>query len=389
MQDVFNKVNILDIQLYNFKNESLDISKLFLKINIFESIFEKFLSGKIVITDTQDLIANFPIIGNERLRISFEEITKIVDMDFRVYKTDGDQNNTKGIQKFKTFVLYFCSAEKLKSNKISKKFSGKAETIIADVLNSDKEFVYQETLENISFVSNFWSVQKIIDFILKIVKSFKYSDYVFYETLDNLTFSPISHLQGMDETESIVYDLNNDNYIKNDNIKTFKFERYFNILENKMFSMFGKTLYNCHNTDYSFKKTSKSLSDVYGNITSLGKHIPFDINLFSGESGVDANYYDPEISIIRNICLSTLRQYNIITKMNGLLSRKCGQVVKIDYPSTYNDEIYQKSFDGKWFIIGINHLISNDGDFEQNLLMSKNAKFNFDGLEKTNGNINV
>jgi hypothetical protein len=389
MQEIFNKVNILDIQLYNFLDEALDISKLFLRINIYESIFEKFLSGKIVLTDTQDLIANFPIIGNERLRISFEQNKKIIDLDFRVYKVDGDQNNTKGIQKFKTFILYFCSVEKLKSNKISKKFSGKAETIIDNILNSNKEFVYQKTLEDISFVSNFWSVQKIIDFILKITKSSTYSDYVFYETLENLTFSPISYLHGVDITETIVYDLGNDNYIKNNNIKTFKFERYFNILENKMYCMFGKTLYNCHSTEYSFKKTCKSLSEFYDNITSLGKHIPFDKNLFSNESGIDVNYYEPEVSIIRNICLSMLRQYNIIIKMNGLLSRKCGQVIKIDYPSTYNDEIYQKSFDGKWFVVGINHSISNDGGFDQNLLMSKNAKFNFDGLELITGNVNI
>ena len=389
MQTIFNSVNILDIKLYNIFGESIDLLRIYLHFNIFESIFESFLSGKIIITDTQDLIANFPIVGNEILKISIQQDKKIIDLTFRVYKIDIDQNTTKGIQKFKTFVLYFCSDEKLKSNKISKKFSGKAETIIKNILISDKELLFQKSDGDISFFSNFWSIHKIINFILKISKSSKYFDYVFYETLENLMFYPISYLQNEDPQETIVYDLGNDNYIKNDNIKSFKFERYFNILENQVYGMFGKTLYNCHETEYSFKKTNKSLSGVYEKITALGKNIPFDINLFSEESNVDVNYYNPDISIIRNICLSVLRQYNIVAKLNGNLDRKVGQVIKIDFPGTNNDEIYQKSFDGNWFVMGIQHIITNDGDFEQNVLMSKNAKFNFDGMKITEGTKNI
>lgn len=389
MQPAFNYIDILDITLFNFLDESIDLTKIFISFDIYESLFEPFLTGKILITDTQDLISNFPIIGNEKLRISLKQENKVVDLVFRIYKIDSDIGNTKGLMKFKTFVLYFCSEEKLKSNKISKKYEGKAETIIANILNTDKSLLYFPTANNISFYSNFWSIHKIIDFILKLSKSSKYYDYVFYETLENLNFFPISYLQNESPNETIIYDLSNDHYIKNDNIKTFKFVRYFNILESQVYGMFGKTLYNVHETNYSFEKKNRDIADVFENITSLGKHIPFDSNLFSEETEIVNNFYDSDISIIRRICLSILRHYNIIIKINGMLDRKCGQILKLEFPTFNKNEIYSESFEGNWFNIGMHHMISNRSLYEQNILIGKNAKFNFENLELVKGDKNI
>ena len=49
-----------------------------------------------VIIDTQDIIANFPIIGNELLKISIKHENIIINLEFKIYKIDSDGNNTKG-----------------------------------------------------------------------------------------------------------------------------------------------------------------------------------------------------------------------------------------------------------------------------------------------------
>ena len=84
-----------------------------------------------------------------------------------------------------------------------------------------------------------------------------------------------------------------------------------------------------------------------------------------------------------------MKQYNILIKVNGILDRTIGQIVKLKYPKIYNEERIQNSFDGNWFIMAINHIIMNDGGYEQNILLSKNAKFNFDELEKCGGKTNI
>lgn len=389
MQPVFNHIEILNLELYNFENQKLDISRIFLRINIFENITNQFLTGKIVIVDTQDIISNFPIIGNETLKITLKHDNTIINLEFKIYKIEGDSNNTKGERGGKVFVLYFCSPEKIFSNKISKKYNDKAEIIIQNLLTESKELLFESTSDSIEIYSNFWTIQKIIDFVVRLSKSDKYYDYTFFETLEKFNFYPISFLLNQAVSEKIVYDKSNQNYLMNNNIKSFQFEKYFNLIKDKKFGLFGVTQYQNHITNYSYSKTETDLSNVYEKITSLGKNIPFDKNLSSFTNKVMNNFYDVEISPIRTSMMNLLNHNNLIIKVNGTLKRKSGQVVNLKYPKLNNNDVIQKSFDGNWFINGIHHILDNDGEFEQNLLLSKNAKFDFKNLEKVNGNKNI
>lgn len=383
MQPVFNYIDILKLELINFKEDILDISRIFLRINIFENISNIFLTGKIVIIDTQDIIANFPIIGNELLKISIKHENIIINLEFKIYKIDSDGNNTKGEHGGKIFTLYFCSPEKLYSNKISRKFIDKAETIIQNLLTESKELLFEGTSEAIEIYSNFWTIQKIIEFIIKLSKSGTYYDYVFFETLENFNFFPVSFLLNQTVSEKFVYDKSNENFLMNNSIKVFRFEKYFNILRDQNFGFFGSTQYQNHIANYSYSKTETDLSNVYEKITALGKHIPFDENLLSFTNKVMNNFYDVEITPIRTSTMNLLNHYNLIIKVNGTLKRKPGQVINLRYPKLNNDDVIQKSFDGNWLISGLHYIIDNGGDFEQNLLLSKNAKFDFDGLPIT------
>ena len=388
MQEVFNRIEILNLELYNFDNQKLDISRIFLRVNIYENIFNQFLTGKVLILDTQDIISNFPIIGNEILKMTIKHEEVIIDLEFRIYKIEGDSNNTKGEIGGKHFLLYFCSKEKLYSTKISRKYNDKAETIIRNLLNSSKEMLFESTLEEIELYSNFWNIQKIIQFVIKLSKSDTYYDFVFFESLKNFNFFPVSFLLNQEVSEKFVFDKGNLNFLMNNNIKVFRFEKYFNILKDQNFGFFGLTQYQNHITNYSFTKTENDLLGVYEKIISLGKNIPFDDDLGNSSEKVINNFYDIEITPIRTAMMNLLTHYNLIIKVQGTLARKSGQIINLEYPKINENNIIQKSFNGNWFINGIHSAFDNGGAFDQNLLLSKNARFDFKGLpETTNQNL--
>ena len=56
-------------ELISSTGVSADISAIVAEINIFESIFKTALTGSVVITDTNNLVDNMPIIGQEFLSL--------------------------------------------------------------------------------------------------------------------------------------------------------------------------------------------------------------------------------------------------------------------------------------------------------------------------------
>ena len=61
------------IFLHSHNGDKIDIKKVVIELNLFESIYKNALTGSVVITDTQNLIAKLEINGTER--ISFKLLT--------------------------------------------------------------------------------------------------------------------------------------------------------------------------------------------------------------------------------------------------------------------------------------------------------------------------
>ena len=100
----YNLNNILLVN-HEAKEETgiVDIKRMAMELNIYESIFNNAVTGTMVITDAQNVIAKLPIQGTERLMFKIstpgtKDITTIVDASeetghpFHVYKiTDKKQ----------------------------------------------------------------------------------------------------------------------------------------------------------------------------------------------------------------------------------------------------------------------------------------------------------
>ena len=63
---------IEECSIVSITGQVYDISELVEEINVFENIYTATVSGDIVIKDTTNIVANFPIVGEERLILKIQ-----------------------------------------------------------------------------------------------------------------------------------------------------------------------------------------------------------------------------------------------------------------------------------------------------------------------------
>ena len=146
------------IFLHNHKGDKIDIKKVVIELNLFESIYKNALTGSVVITDTQNLIAKLEINGTER--ISFKLLTPGAIGDrtlinaseetghpFHVYKLTDRKQIAPGTL---LYQLHFASREFMRNlrTKVSQAYSGRPDTAVLKIL-MDKN--YLDSKKELSF----------------------------------------------------------------------------------------------------------------------------------------------------------------------------------------------------------------------------------------------
>ena len=121
------------------KGGSIDITKIFEEINLYDSLFLPVISGNILITDAIGLSSKLLFDGSEVLLV---DIAKDADSDiasfkkaFRVYKQSNRQNNGLNSE---AYVLHFVSDDLIYSDqqKINQSFEGTYSYIIEKILEN-------------------------------------------------------------------------------------------------------------------------------------------------------------------------------------------------------------------------------------------------------------
>ena len=146
---------IEEIKLFSSSGNIIPLNGLMMSLSLFENIFSPTMSGQIVLLDTNSIVLNLPIIGQEYLSFKIKtaslgnEGTDIIDYTenvFSIYKIDkrimGDGAEA--------IVLHFASPEMLRNSRtrVSKSYTNSIDKIVIDVLqnarylNSKKGFVY-------------------------------------------------------------------------------------------------------------------------------------------------------------------------------------------------------------------------------------------------------
>ena len=162
-----NSVNLVSYQGVDGTSQpyKLSITTLVTEINIYESIFNKTLSGNILVTDATNIIATLPLTGLERIEFKLNtpginrsfDFTEETGHPMFIYKLDKRQGVTPRTQ---IYVLHFCSKELIlnEQTKVSRAYTGLQSDMVVDMirnsdyLDSKKDIYVEETLGNHKYV---------------------------------------------------------------------------------------------------------------------------------------------------------------------------------------------------------------------------------------------
>ena len=197
---------ISEFKLMSSSGNVLDLSLAYVTLSLFEDIFSSAMSGIVVVTDTNNILMNLPVTGQEYISL---KITTPGLEDFPIDYTDTVFSVTKidsriAADETLIFQLHFVSPELLRNSRIrvSKSYTSTISNMVYDVLNSSK---YINTSKEV-FLEPTKGVRKIIapnshpyDFIKKLAResqSEKYNSphYLFYENTLGIHFRSIESL---------------------------------------------------------------------------------------------------------------------------------------------------------------------------------------------------
>ena len=193
------------INLVNQEGESVDIQNTVLNFRLYESIYNKFVTGDIHIIDGLDLLKNFKITGEEYIRISIKQMEGMqeeapkeftIDKNFKVYKISAVNRIDQSTQ---SYVLKVCDPRMFtaRNTRVSRVMRGSYDKMLQNVLINEghmkiDEFVHWEDTkpENQQMVVPNWTIDKFIDFCVNNSdkgledKAVYRNGMFFYETLN-------------------------------------------------------------------------------------------------------------------------------------------------------------------------------------------------------------
>ena len=134
-----------EIKLFSSSGNIIPLNGLMVTLNLFENIFSPSMSGSITILDTNSIVLNMPVIGQEYLSFKIKtasldgEGTDIIDFTenvFSIYKIDSRLEGTNS----ELITLHFASPEMLRNirTRVSKSYTNRIDKIVTDVLQYER-----------------------------------------------------------------------------------------------------------------------------------------------------------------------------------------------------------------------------------------------------------
>jgi len=199
--------NIQDLKLFTSSGTVIDLSAITIVMNIYEDIFSPCITGTIAIVDTNALVMNAPITGQDYL--SFKITTPGLEnqaIDFTetvmsIYKIDTRMSVSMGTE---VFTLHFCSPEGLRDNRVrvSKSYKESIDNIVKDTLtsqfyiNSNKDLFIEPTTGVRKIVVPNMHPFKLINQLKREAESKQNGSphYLFFENINGIHFRSLDSL---------------------------------------------------------------------------------------------------------------------------------------------------------------------------------------------------
>ena len=199
--------NIQELKLFGSSGNVIDLSGSYTVMNIYEDIFSPCLTGDITIVDTNSILMNAPITGQDYL--SFKITTPSLEkkgIDFTetvmtIYKIDTRIAPSTGSE---VFTLHFSSPEGLRDSRVrvSKSYTDSIDVIVEDLLtnkfyiNSRKDLFIEPTFGIRKIVAPNHHPFKLINHLKRETIAEKNSspNFLFFENLYGIHFRSLDSL---------------------------------------------------------------------------------------------------------------------------------------------------------------------------------------------------
>lgn len=234
-------VNIERLELTNYKGQTEDIMKFFMKIDIQEDIFIPVCSGQITLMESVSFFEDFPIVGEETLSITYKDFfNESVTRTFSVFGVSAKEAAT---ERASVYVLKFCSEELLynRTEKYSKSYRNLlASDIFSDAfsrVNPTKEIYIQPTVELQDFVvPNLYPFEVCAAMASRAISAEGHEgSYVFFEDKEKFNFVSIEKLVTQTPIEYRIGSGGTYSHILPQNIiQTYKYHKPVNNIKNLM-----------------------------------------------------------------------------------------------------------------------------------------------------------
>ena len=196
-----------ELKLHTTSGRSFNLTETFVAIDIYEDIMSNVITGTLTFKDTNNLISNSPIIGQEQISLKVKTPQKTeneeVVIDFtKNYLYVHKILNTQKINDYTQAVtISFTTSDIFTNNRVrlSKVYEGEpseiVRKIIRDDLKSKKKLYFEETLNNIKMVFPNVKPFNAISMLCKRAVTFSQSPtFLFYETCFGYNFRSLDNI---------------------------------------------------------------------------------------------------------------------------------------------------------------------------------------------------
>lgn len=359
---------------------SLLITDIIDEINVYESILTNTLSVTIDITDTNNILSNFTIIGGETVELNYHTPTMDnVNLTMVIYSID---NESLDVNRRKSFTINLCSPELLdnESIRISSSYTGNISSIIKQCFSrfdsasitdiSRTDGIHKYIIPN-------WKPFRAINWLSERAKVDRNVDFLFYETVDGFNFksltslatsnSPIStysytpanhRVEGKEQWESNMSIISN--YIVN---------RRTNLIDSISSGAYGGTVYSYDVTNKLFVDATSPYNEDMVLATDSSTNTQYTntsgaIVYYPVASGYDIDIQEQveNQSLLRQQNIQRIRQVDMDITIPGDSSVRVGEVINVVIPSAENikKELFIDNMSGKYIIVSMRHIIKHN-----------------------------
>lgn len=391
--------SIQKLDLINSGGQSINLSEIFVQLQIYQDIFAQCMSGKLLIVDAKELFSNFYLCGNEYLSLSIDKpgLNRPFERLFRVYKVADRKPASNSGQMYE---IHFCSDEFISSNSIlvSKAYkSAKIKDVILDILNKELKIEpnriarLEDTQGNFDFIIPGYRPFEAIQWATARGYAQDKFCYMFFENKDGFQLTSLQTMMKQKPYKKIKYEVKqseSDPALNKDSIDDFEIINDFDMIASMTNGSFASRLLTVdlftqkHETlNYNLEaaEAKKNLLNQYKPVNSFKNskdetlftafnsffRTYLTINDTKSEKSNDIKFW----LLPRALHMSLMNHFRIKVTLPGDTEMKAGDVVEVEFPKFEGkqdgERALNKRLSGKYIVMSVNYkIIREENSFE-------------------------